>query len=692
MQEGEAASALRGLFGGLRSEPLIAEWLSSDERDDAISERNATSELFKLLETRVGLALTDAPSLSEARERAARYVLIGNFRADLSGKPPPSISLVPVPQSKEHQARVAEIARLLRRDQPDRYAALADKVERDLGLEDAPVAPSQLGAVDTFGFEERRLLERVGELIATNAYGEALDVISSRRRSFWVDRDVLRQAQWEASRLMATLGLQIAAARVELPKLAVDATAWVEAYAADHGWHEIDRVHRALETWVAKMSEEPANEQALAVVRREHEDLLQFMAVGFGKAFQGAGWTVPNILHQTGIYPQVVESLPGPVAYFFVDAMRFEMGAELAQQFRGASELSLQPAIAALPSITPVGMAALLPGASSSFLVVEGRGRIASRIKGTAMPGITERMRYLKARVVGLRDLTLDDVLRRRKSELRRSVDSAPLVIVRSDEIDALGENVQDSTARAAMESVIGNIARAVRKLADAGIERFVITADHGHQFAIRKEEDMRTDNPGGDALEVHRRCWIGRGGTTPPGTVRVTGAELGYDTDLDFVFPTGLGVFKAGGGLSFHHGGFSLQELVIPVVSLRIAAEPVKPQGGQRVRLEDVPARITNRMFVVQVVSSADLFDTEPLSLRVVLLSGDEQVGQAGMATGAELDSITSELQLGSGTAASVGMMIMRDDITSLRILVQDAITDAVLEQSEPIPVQLGI
>ncbi len=67
-----------------------------------------------------------------------------------------------------------------------------------------------------------------------------------------------------------------------------------------------------------------------------------------------------------------------------------------------------------------------------------------------------------------------------------------------------------------------------------------------------------------------------GRGGTTPPGTVRVSGAELGYDTDLDFVFPTGLGVFKAGGGLSYHHGGISLQEMVIPVLTF---------QGGQACR-----------------------------------------------------------------------------------------------------------
>ena len=57
----------------------------------------------------------------------------------------------------------------------------------------------------------------------------------------------------------------------------------------------------------------------------------------------------------------------------------------------------------------------------------------------------------------------------------------------------------------------------------------------------------MKMDNPGGDTVDLHRRCWIGHGGTTPAGRPRV-GAELGYDTDLDFVFPTGLGVFKAGG------------------------------------------------------------------------------------------------------------------------------------------------
>jgi len=61
------------------------------------------------------------------------------------------------------------------------------------------------------------------------------------------------------------------------------------------------------------------------------------------------------------------------------------------------------------------------------------------------------------------------------------------------------------------------------------------------------RDESMRIDSPGGDEVDLHRRCWIGRGGTTPAGCVRVSATALGYDSDLDFVFPFGSGVFKAG-------------------------------------------------------------------------------------------------------------------------------------------------
>ena len=103
--------------------------------------------------------------------------------------------------------------------------------------------------------------------------------------------------------------------------------------------------------------------------------------------------------------------------------------------------------------------------------------------------------------------------------------------------------------ARQVMDTVIDNLARAIRKLAAAGVPRAVVTADHGHLFfGTDRDESMRIDSPGGDTVELHRRCWIGRGGSTPPGCIRVSAATLGYDSDLDLVFPTGSGRVQGGG------------------------------------------------------------------------------------------------------------------------------------------------
>src|SRR5262249_27394384 len=155
---------------------------------------------------------------------------------------------------------------------------------------------------------------------------EALVLVTARRQSFWVARDVTRQAQWEACRLMAELGCAIARVRPVLGKMGTDPTKWLAAYTAGEGWDRSDTLQRRLETWVAKMDEEPEAEQALGVVRRDYEEFLKRMADGFTTAFKAAGWTISGVLHQTHIYPDVVQAMGGRVAYFFVDAMRFEMG------------------------------------------------------------------------------------------------------------------------------------------------------------------------------------------------------------------------------------------------------------------------------------------------------------------------------------------------------------------------------
>ena len=690
--DGLATSVLHTFFGGAKSEDLIARWIAEEETDAGIAGKEVKEELFNLIESRLGLAVPTEDALATARAKVVRHVLVNEFRLDLDCEPPSSTAMVPSPPTREHRNRAREVAETLRSNHGASYVTLADRVEGELGLVVADIDARFLGKIDTFRFEERALLAHAAKLISARKYVDALKVVNERSRSFWVDRNVNRQGQWEACRLMGELGEAVKEVRPLLGKSDGGPGRWVQAYASEQGWCRVDSLQRNLETWVAKMDQEPETEQPLALVRREHEELLKKMAEGFTEVFVDAGWSVPGVLHQTQIYADVVKAMGGRTAYFLVDAMRYEMGTELAQQLNGAEDLTVRPAIAALPTITPVGMAALLPGASAGFSVVESKNNLAADVEGSVMVNSSERMKFLKAKVPGAIEMLLGKLLSEPASRLKKSIDRASLVLVRSQEIDALGENVDELTARAAMEGVIGNVARAIRKLATAGVEKFVVTADHGHQFSMRKEEDMKADSPGGNALDVHRRCWTGHGGATPPGCVRVSGADLGYGTNLEFVFPKGLGVFKTGGGLTFHHGGTSLQELVIPVVSLRIPSRDQQVVAGSVTELRDVPDKITNRTFVVGVRVSGDLFADERRALRVVLVSESQQVGHAGMAIGGELDRSSHVLHMNPNSEANVGMVLTRDDCAALRIVVQDPKTDAVLDRPSEIPVNLGI
>lgn len=568
----EPPSILKSIFHDASgNDGLLAAWLASDGRDADIESKEAARELTKLVRSRLGLELTEDAGLSKLRSITLRYVLAGEFRSDLRCPPPASLDAVPAPKTKEEEAAVRELAKRLRSTFASAYPTMADRVEAELGLRNATIAGGALGAIDTFRFEERALLAHCGELIAAQRFDEALALVGEREHCFWLDRDVGRKAQWEACRRMAELGSVAMSVRAAVTKAGGDPNAWVDSYTARDGWYRVDQAQRRLEAWVANLDDEP-EERPLGVVRRAYEDACHVMADGFTKALLKANWMVSASMHQTRIYGEVVSERPKPVAYFLIDAMRFEMGVELSERLPKTAEASVRHAVGALPSITPIGMAALQPGASASFSVVEQGGKLGARIEDAFLPDLAARKKFAAARVPKLVDVSLDELLSLQPSKLAKKIEGAQVVVVRSQEIDHAGETGFTFQARQVMDTVIDNLARAIRKLAGAGVEHSVVSADHGHLFfASDRDESMRTDSPGGDQVELHRRCWIGRGGATPPGCVRVAASALGYASDLEFVFPTGCGVFRAGGDLAFHHGGPSLQELIIPVLTVRL-------------------------------------------------------------------------------------------------------------------------
>jgi hypothetical protein len=688
----EPPSLLKMIFHGEARGGILSEWLMNEARDGEILAKDASSELIKLIHSSCGLELPDDTAPAKARAVALRYLLVNDFRATLSGAAPACMEGVPQPGTQEERKGVVNLVGGLRDRFPSEYAAAADRVEAELGLGKAALAVESFTSIDTFRFAERVVLIRGSALIGDRRFDEALHLIERLDSSFWVRLHIPRSVQWTACRQLAELGREAQKVQAAARKLTGGVQAWIAAYTDSNGWYRLDQMHRRLERLAGSVEEE-LDERALGVVRRAYEDACQVMAEGFTIALEGAGWTVAGALHQSRVFSEVVNGRLKPVAYFLVDAMRYEMGVELAQRLQPpdgerAAEVQIKAAVAALPSITSVGMAALLPGASASFAVVEQGGKLGSRIEGTFLPDLPSRRKFLAGRIPGLVDLTLDELLGLPRSKLTKKVEGAQVVIVRSQELDHAGEGGFTYQARQVMHTVIDNLAHAVRKLAGVGVLEAVVAADHGHLFTSEREESMRIDAPGGETIELHRRCWIGRGGKTPPGCMRVAATALGYESDLNFVFPRGCGVFKAGGDLAFHHGAASLQEILIPVLTVRSRGSGTRAPAAGSLSVTGMPEKITNRIF--SIVLQGDLL-TEQAVLPLLLAEG-RQVGRAGMVVDGELDRDTGTVRLVPGKPVTVALLLDDDQVRTLRIVVQDPRTDAELYRSPAdIPVQLG-
>ncbi len=690
-QAGGRASVLKALFPGLSPEALLARWLTDPTGDAEIESKGGRAELRATFNSRLGLDLAAEATLAEARDRALRYVLVNEFRSDLRGPAPGTMAQVPSPASTPHLERVRSVAQLLRRSHADRYPALADRVESEFRVCEAGVPPEELGSIDTFRCEEAMLLTWCSGLVAEGRYEEALQAVAERTDSFWTAQDLRRRAQWDLVRALAELGLEIQRVQAQMPRSGGRPEAWVTGYSGASQWCQVDRLVREAESRVVALDDEPECEEALGRIRRAYEDLVEQMARGFSTSLRDAAWAIPDVLAQSSVYDKVVARASGRTALFLVDALRFEMGQELARVLPEALDLQVRPAVASLPTITAVGMAGLLPGAAGDFNVVVHRGQVVGAVAGTPLGSAKERIDYFRTRVPDLVDLTLGELLKESSKKLAGRLKGASLVVVRSTEIDQSGETDADLVARTTMDLVIPNLARAIRRLGRAGVESFVVAADHGYLYSLPKEMDMRMDLPAGQAVEVHRRCWIGRAGTPPAGALRVAGAELGYATDLEFHFPQGAAVFRSGGGLAYHHGGPSLQELVIPVVSFRLPVQTTPAPQGVSVELEGLPEKVTNRIFSVRVRVTGDLF-TQEVPVRVVLMSGTEQVGQAGMALGGVFQPEAGVVQVTPGVEANVGMRLASENVQALQVLALDPGTDSVLFSSKEIPVRLGI
>lgn len=701
------SGALKLVFGSSSPIESIIEFASGSGKDDKISEKKALSELWGLVQSELGLDFGDTLSAKEARQALRRMILLAEFTANIPeiGRPA-ALRTVRLPEKAVQLDALRHLCETWRHrvDFREGYIEAARHLEKTAGIAQMKLNPDDLAAVETFPTIESLLIRSAQTALLDGRTEEVSSLAQARKKSFWSREEPEFFLRWSAMALAGCFMTEAATIRGRIKSMNFSAGEMVRAYALfSEPWMMADRLHRHWESCLLKLdpdeSEEDDFEKLTAKVRREYTDLADEMNRAFVGSFQKSGFEIESILPQARIFcDRVAPSMAKKekTAFFLVDALRYEMASELLEGMDGDFDIALEPAISSLPSITSVGMAALLPGAEKGMELASAKGKLTVVLEGRPLGDRKTRLAYMEEKVAdGFMVLKLADVLRlgaKRKKELKE----ARLVVVTSQEIDRLGEEGADQVeTRRWMDDMLEQLRRSIRILAKLGIEHFVISADHGYLFADQLDPGMFMDSPGGAVLELHPRVWIGKGGKDADGYVRVAASRLELGGDLEMAFPRGLSCFRIKGGVGgYFHGGISLQEVVIPVAVLQSKLSTgVGTPAGIKIRLEFGKPAITNRFFsIVATLEAHGLFPPKDVRVRAGVLSNKKEIGFCAMAAyGYEEGS--REITIRKNEPNALTFMLSADvGVQSVTIQIVDCRTQLELASTADIPVKLGI
>jgi hypothetical protein len=551
----------------------------------------------------------------ELRDGLFRHLVLCDLAAACSGVLDEDLATAWRRPSRAQQDTAIEVLDRLRLagDDGAAYRTLADRGDAAMSMDRILTWHEGLDhavgtqAIDLVSF--RRSIS----LLESGSIDEAQSIAEQRlAQSMWAaDPATGWGARWRAVTAITQLRTELA--RTPAPASGAGMLTW---YATDG--YRVDRAHRKLELARTELATHGDLEQPLMEARAAYDAWLDSVLNRFTSALDAGALDPGSMLQQGEIHDRFVASSGPRTAYIWVDALRYELGTDLVEALRPiAADAVIHPAVAAAPTITPVGMAALLPGASSLLKVGLAGEKITVSIGDTEVNDVPGRRGMLGAAHGTIADFDLNDAAQKGEKALGRGIGDAALVLVRSQEVDAAGESGMLSVGWSHFETVTNLLASVVARLAQCGIEHVVISADHGFIALGENLGSSRTvDPPSGGQGTVKRRAFIGRGGIPAATTVRVPLAACGVTSDLDLVVPRGLSVYKAGGSRQFFHGGLSPQELIVPVIVLN----PAKTSAPQKltVGIQVAGGRVTTGIFAATLSFAGDMF-TSDVMVRVV-------------------------------------------------------------------------
>lgn len=322
-----------------------------------------------------------------------------------------------------------------------------------------------------------------------------------------------------------------------------------------------------------------------------------------------------NMKLQTDFYNHYVSSFVGDNIRTFViisDGLRYEIAKELNdvinRDIKGSSTISAMSTLA--PSITKVGMAALLPNHGITY-----QNDVVT-IDGIKPDSLDNRVKILKRRVPDSDAIQANRFMEMKRQERSDFVKGKKLIYIYHDQIDSIGDKaVTESQVFEACNKAIDDLKSMVRVLVNEFEAKNVfITADHGFIYThkpLMQYDKVSIDKQIEDIGVVNRRFIITEDTVSDYTMHKVPLNHLGSTGYL--LSPKQYMRFKvAGGGSNYVHGGLSLQEMMIPVISYKSSRFDTAKKDFEKVRVEllSESRKITNLTFALNFLQAEALRD----------------------------------------------------------------------------------
>lgn len=325
------------------------------------------------------------------------------------------------------------------------------------------------------------------------------------------------------------------------------------------------------------------------------------------------GDSLTSIPAQVDFFSRHIKNAKDRVVVIISDALRFEVGRELFQRMQDAPKCvfaKLEIQLGVLPSYTRLGMAALLP--HKSLTMTDDYQVLVDDVLCDSLAG---REKVLQSYVPGSVCVQFDDMKALKKMELREIITGKQVVYIYHNQIDARGDKLNtENEVFSACQEAIQEIIDLIHRIAvSANTIHFIVTADHG--FIYKRDKVTESGKIGGVSDKgafVNRRFIVSSGPVVDNGIANMSMGTVLRNNDPKVVsFPVSSNVFKvAGGGQNYVHGGSSPQEMLVPVIDIRMEKGHIETKNAE-IALVSMVQKITNKITTLEFIQSEPVSDT---------------------------------------------------------------------------------